>query len=244
MYSPPYGRIAFDSYRRRDVYFGGQFTNATAFWDGAVWTLLATNPPLPSSRFNHTLAYDSARHAAVLVGGENDSFGTPQLVGNETWELMAVDSPVINEQPTSQFRNAGDTAVFNVFAIGPAGTTLSYTWHHGPAILLDGGRFSGAATSSLQITGVTAADAGPYTVEVSCACGTLSSQPAFLTLDARLQIFPVGDSAVLIWSNPNAVLAQADSVTGPWTPVPAASSPFVISLAASAEFFRLQPANP
>jgi hypothetical protein len=245
----PYdGRIVFDSYRRRDVYFGGQtggpVTNTTAFWDGNGWTLLPTNAPGPSPRYNQAMAYDSARHAVVMLGGQNDTFGNPQLVGNETWELLEADTPLINEQPASQFRNLGETAVFNVVAAGPAGATLAYTWHHGPAILIDGGRFSGAASSTLKIAKVTAADAGDYKVDVSSDCGTVTSGPAFLTLSAKLQLFPAGDSATLIWAVPSAVLQQADSVTGPWSPAQGAGSPFVVSIAGSAKFFRLGPPGP
>ena len=59
--------------RRREVYFGGGLnglalpTNATAFWDGQNWTLLPTNPPLPSPRLFPAMTYDSARHATEGV---------------------------------------------------------------------------------------------------------------------------------------------------------------------------------
>ena len=144
---PANGAMVFDSYRRRDVYFGGQIygtsvpTNTTAFWDGSNWTILSNSVTMPSPRFFHAMAYDSARNATVMMGGENDdTHGTDQLVGNETWELMALDTPVINQQPASQYHNLGDTAVFSVSAIGPPGAaTLTYTWHDGPVILVDGG---------------------------------------------------------------------------------------------------------
>jgi hypothetical protein len=248
--APSYARMVFDSYRRREVYFGGGAngsalpTNSTAFWDGHIWTMFPTNPPLPSPRLFAAMAYDSARHATVMMGGQIYVNGGPQLVGNETWELMALDLPVINQQPASQFRNPGDTAVFEVAALGPAGTTLSYTWHYGPATLLEGGRYSGATTSSLHISNVTAADVGAYRVEVSCSCGTVTSRPAFLTLGAPLQIFRTGDAGVLIWGFPDAVLQQADSIAGPWATVPGAASPFTVSLASSAKFFRLAQASP
>ena len=114
----------------------------------------------------------------------------------------------------------------------------------GRAILLDGGSYSGATTASLNIANVTDTDTGRYAVDVSCACGTVTSQPAFLTLGAPLQIFPAGERATLIWSAPNAVLQQADTVLGPWTEASGASSPFSISLAASARYFRLRSTSP
>ena len=90
-----------------------------------------------------------------MLGGEIYVNGAQQLAGNETWELVALDTPVINGQPASQYRKPGDAALFNVAAVGPAGTTLTYPWHHGPAILLDGGRYSGATTASLSIADLT-----------------------------------------------------------------------------------------
>jgi hypothetical protein len=43
-----------------------------------------------------------------------------------------------------------------------------------------------------------------------------------------------------MWTAPNAVLEQADRVTGPWTPVSGPISPFPISTAIPARFFRLR----
>lgn len=248
MNAPSYARMVFDSYRRREVYFGGGTdglagaTNTTAFWDGQNWTLLPTTPPLPSPRLRPAMAYDSARHVTVMMGGEIDGNGSFQLVGNKTWELVELDTPLINEQPASQFRKPGDTAIFNVVALGPPGTALSYTWHHGPAILLDDGPYSGATTATLRITNVSAADAGPYQVDVSTTCGTVTSALAFLALgNAPVEIFPAGESATLIWSDSTAVLEQADSPAGPWSVVQGATSPFVVTVAGSAKFFRLMP---
>ena len=244
--SPTYGGMVSDSYRRREVYFGGdpygsvQPTNTTAFWNGAAWTLLTSNELLPASRNYPAMAYDSSRHAVVMMGGENIIAGVQQQIANETWELLGLDTPLINVQPASQSHAPGDSVTFYVVAIGPAGATLSYAWYHGPTLLLDGGRIAGAATATLRLANVTAADAGAYTVQVSCSCGTTVSTPAFLAFGTRLQVFVSGANATLIWSNSTATLEQADSVMGPWTQVPGAASPFVVSTAGSAKFFRLQ----
>jgi hypothetical protein len=248
--APSYARMVFDSYKRRDVYFGGGAvpflvaTNVTALWDGHDWTLTATNAPLPSPRLRHAMAYDSTRHATVMLGGETLGNSSFQVVGNETWELLEFDTPLINEQPASQYRPAGATAFFNVNAMGSAGATLSYTWHHGLAILTDGRRYSGTASPTLRVTSISQADEGSYSVDVSSDCGTITSLPAFLTLNPGLQAFSGGGVITLVWGDPSAVLEQAPAITGPWSAVPGATSPFVISASGRAAFYRLRPNGP
>jgi len=250
--SPYYGAMVFDSYRRRDVFFGGiDFTTAassmTASWDGSNWRILPTTPdaPPPPARLNHAMAYDSLRHAVVMFGGETDLNSRPphKLTAGETWELIAVDTPLINEHPASQYRPAGDTAVFTVTAAGPPGSVLKYRWYHGNDIIAAdaGGHFDGLTSATLKILGVRAADAGSYYAVVSGDCGDTKTLPAILTLEPKLQIFPAGDITTLVWSDPSVVLEQADTVAGPWTLVPGATSPFSPAVVAGLKFFRIRP---
>jgi hypothetical protein len=249
---PISGGMAFDSYQRRVFYFGGNMygtispTNSTFIWDGAAWTLMPTNAVMPSPRAYPAVAYDSNRHAFVTFGGQTNSSELPQdVVANETWELLAADTPIINQQPASQFHNPGETAVFTVAAVTPDGSPPSYSWLRSTNFLAEGGRYSGTASATLQITDVNPGDAGAYSVDVSCNCGTVTSQPAFLTLTALLQIFVIApNTAQLTWSAPGYFLEQATSLEGPWTAVPGASSPFTVAVAGSAKFFRLSQAGP
>src|SRR5262249_25718441 len=48
--------------------------------------------------------------------------------------------------------------------------------------LTDGGEISGSTNSTLMLTGVSAADAGSYMVTVTTSEGSVSSQPAVLTV--------------------------------------------------------------
>lgn len=232
-----YGDLAFDSYRRRSVWFGGQFgapSGETGFFDGQSWSVLTYNPTPPAPRFNQAMAYDAGRHATVMFGGETGA----QHFNGQTWELIALDVPLINDQPASQYRQAGETAAFTVTARGPAGLTLNFQWHRNGAPLADGGRVSGAQTPTLNIAQVSPSDAGAYTVEMRNACGVTTSLPAILTLNAGLEIFNAADTVTLIWSDPGVVLQQADTVDGPWTVVPGATSPFHPAVG-PAKFFRL-----
>jgi hypothetical protein len=198
------------------------------------------SPSTPTGRYQHAMAFDSARHATVLQGGRY----LADPVGNDTWELLDVDTPLINEQPASQYRLSGDTAVFNVAAVGPTGTSLKYDWFFGAVPLTDGGRFSGAHSPTLTIANVTAADAGQYQARISNDCATIYSSPAVLTTDPRLQIFSSVNSITLVWASSSAVLQEADSLVGPWTPVPGATSPFDVAAQGVGKFFRLAPTGP
>jgi hypothetical protein len=87
--------MAYDSARRVTVLFGGSFydfvTNTgTLFsdtweWNGTCWVLRApaTSPP---GRWEHTMAYDSARGVTVLFGGRAVSDAGEELLLADTWE--------------------------------------------------------------------------------------------------------------------------------------------------------------
>lgn len=90
-----YGDLTYDLHRRRSVWFGGRNgtpSNRTGFFDGQEWDVLLTSPKLPSGRYETALAYDAARRAIVLFGGETANL---QFTG-ETWELITLDVPLIS----------------------------------------------------------------------------------------------------------------------------------------------------
>jgi hypothetical protein len=152
---------------------------------------------------------------------------------------------MINQQPVSQVQKTGEMATFSVTAVTPSGTTAHYSWFKGSQPLADGGRVSGSSTPHLQITDLIAADAGLYSVNVACGCGVAQSRPALLTFDSKLQFLNADGTLTLVWNAPgNIILQQADNVTGPWTPMPGATSPFTISGASAAKFYRLSPVGP
>jgi hypothetical protein len=201
---------------------------------------LARSPSFPTGRDQFAMAFDSARRAAVVMGGFYNGPGLNPLNGSDTWELMYLDTPLINDQPPSQYCAPGDTAVFKVNAIAPYGSTLTYQWYFGAIPLNESGRISGTHSPTLRVANVTPADAGQYQALISAACGTIYTTPAILTTDPRLQIFtPELGSAQLVWSAANLVLQQADFPGGPWTTVPGATSPFDLSLQGPSTFFRL-----
>jgi hypothetical protein len=226
-----WGGFDFDKNRRRSTWFGGFQSathNKTGFFDGKEWTLLTNSMPPPPARVLPAMAYDSDRRAHVMFGGSLTYGGSSAT--NDTWELIAMDLPLINEQPASQYQVAGASATFNASAVAP--TFLAYQWHH------NGTPISGATASTFTIPNVQPADAGEYSVLVSSACGATRSRPALLTLNPSLQIFTSANTALLIWKpDPSVVLESADAVTGPWTTINQPPNPFTIG-GGPAKFFR------
>jgi len=229
------GGFDFDANRRRSTWFGGiqiGTVDHTAFFDGKEWTLLGNSPATPARRVLPAMAYDADRRAHVMFGGSL-TYGGSQSATNDTWELIAVDVPLINEHPASQYRPPGGTATFTVQAVGPG--PLAYQWHRGSTPL------PGENAATLTIADVRAADAGSYHVLVSNDCGTRQSHAAILTLDPRLQIFSSANTTSLIWTpEPNLVLESAPSLNGPWITVPNPPIPLIIGAAGPAKFFRLR----
>src|SRR5688572_9859294 len=109
------GGFDFDASRRRSTWFGGLQIgthNKIGFFDGREWTLLTNNTPPPAPRVFPAMAYDSDRHVHVMFGG-SPAYGAGGGT-NDTWELIAMDLPLINEHPASQYRVAGEAATFSV----------------------------------------------------------------------------------------------------------------------------------
>ncbi len=223
---------AFDANRRRGILFGGYQGNPhnkTALFDGKQWTLLTDSPTNPAPRGDVAMTYDSRRGVAVMFGGSLTGGGATGAT-NDTWELIAMDVPLINEQPASQYRVAGETATFSVSAVSPSFRT--YQWYHGDTPI------PGATASTFTIPSVQPEDAGDYSVLVSNPCGATRSHPAILTLNPSLQIFFSANTMTLIWKpDPAVVMEAADNVAGPWTTVSDPPNPFPIG-GGPAKFFR------
>lgn len=83
-------------------------------------------------------------------------------------------APSITAQPTDQTVTVGGSAAFSVAAVGTA--PLSYQWR------FDGVAIPGANGPGYTVTDVRQAQAGRYTVVVSNAAGSVTSDPATLTV--------------------------------------------------------------
>jgi len=85
-------------------------------------------------------------------------------------------APSIQTQPQSQTVTAGKTAQFSVTASGRPSPT--YSWSFNGTVI------SGATSATYSIGSVQSSNAGAYTVTVSNSLGSVTSNPATLTVNA------------------------------------------------------------
>ncbi len=128
---------------------------------------------------------------------------------------LVTAQPTVATLPASQVRLAGQAAIFTAALSGSPPAACQ--WYKDGVALTDDSRISGAATASLTVSGLTAADAGHYTVEVGNCAGTALSDPAVLT--------------VLPAAPPGRVLAWGDDTFGQST-VPTAANSGVVAVSA------------
>ena len=89
-------------------------------------------------------------------------------------------APTITSSPAAATVIAGRTASFTGTASGM--TPIGYFWLKNNSSVVNGGTISGANTATLTITGVTANDAGNYSLLASNLLGTATSSAAALTV--------------------------------------------------------------
>jgi YVTN family beta-propeller protein len=96
---------------------------------------------------------------------------------------------VFIQQPSSQTIASGSTVVFSVSA---AGVPATYQWSLNGAPLADGASgsatISGSAGPALVISGATLANAGTYTCAATNSTGTVTSNPAQLTVSSTTDV--------------------------------------------------------
>ncbi len=113
---------------------------------------------------------------ALATYDSGGTYGTP--VGKTATVLFgnAATAPTITTQPVSATVTAGTGVTFTVAASGTG--TLSYQWKKA------GSAISGATSASYTIASIQSADAGSYTVTVTNAVGSTTSNAAVLTINA------------------------------------------------------------
>ena len=123
--------------------------------------------------------------------GNDDGLAIDDLSIAFTLMTAVTNPPAIDPrgQPQSRTNNAGTAATLSVVA---SGTAPTYQWQLNGAPLFDGFNLSGTATPTLTISNVLEIDAGTYTVVVANDAGSVTSDPAVLTvLDPAVSTQPV-----------------------------------------------------
>jgi hypothetical protein len=177
--SDRYGHAAvYDPVGHRMIVFGGQGSTgmrqdawSLPLWkSGASWKQLQPLGTIPGERSFPAYGYDAGSGRVYVFGG-----GTPveDRARFDTWTLTlnSCPPPFITSQPVAATQPFGTTVTFSVTATGAVG----YRWQKSGVPLSDGGRISGALTSSLSIAGFQASDVASYRVQVFGACDTVFS---------------------------------------------------------------------
>ena len=127
-----------------------------------------------SAAFAFTVAYPVGLTSATITS----VFGLRPATGSRLTitpsPVVFGGPPVIATAPTSQIASAGSNVTFSVTATGTA--PLAYEWRK------DGVAVTGATNAILTLSGITAANAGSYTANVTNAFGSATSAVATLTL--------------------------------------------------------------
>lgn len=128
---------------------------------------------------------DSGALLSVVVG---NAAGSVTAGAARLTVTAAATAPTITVQPQSVTVLAGRTASFSVTASGS--TPLSYQWYR------DGTALSGATQAGYTTPVLAYTDGATYTVVVSNVAGSVTSQPAVLTVSPRVvQVSAGGDHA-------------------------------------------------
>jgi len=116
---------------------------------------------------------DLASYSVVVSNANNNWVASSNAI------LLVAFAPSIATQPASQRVLAGSTAALSVSVLGPG--PMTYQWRKDGTNLVDGGEFSGSATSSLSVSNLQAGDMGNYSVVVTNANGSATSSNALVT---------------------------------------------------------------
>jgi uncharacterized repeat protein (TIGR03803 family) len=151
-----------------------------AYGAGTVFQIAPTGGLATLAQFD---GFTGSEPSAALIQGKDGSlYGTTATGGaNEDgviFRLTISGSLQITGQPADQSVAAGATAFFTVATFGAA--PVSYQWQEFGINLTNGNGISGANTATLAISNVTSSDAAYYSVVVSNAINSVTSDAAFL----------------------------------------------------------------
>lgn len=105
---------------------------------------------------------------------------TPKAISTGATLNVGATTSIVS-QPTSKIACTGTSTVF---VCNATGGTITYKWQKDDVDLVDGGNISGSSTSTLDISNVSAGDAGSYVCIVSSLCSsTINSTAATLTVN-------------------------------------------------------------
>jgi uncharacterized repeat protein (TIGR03803 family) len=132
-----------------------------------------------------TITNASSTNVALYSVIVSNAYGA--VVSDDAFLELLLSPPQITSQPVSQNLVQGETAFFNVQAVGDL--PLSFQWRLNGTNLSDGGQISGSLSNTLAIASVTPTNAGNYSVVVRNGIGPVTSAAAALSV---LPVSPPG----------------------------------------------------
>ena len=148
------------------------------------------------------VAFDAADNIYLTSGGADRlrvyslGLSTTAITANDatatngTFQFNAsTNFPVVIVQPSGQSVLAGLNTGFTVTASGSP--PLSYQWRFNGSNLVDNPQFTGSLSNTLELAGAQTSNAGPYTVVVSNAYGSVTSQVATLSVTIPSNQVPI-----------------------------------------------------
>jgi len=243
------GGIAYDTYRREVIYWGGDGYDQTSLWrwTGSHWQRDPMDE-LVGFHINTASAYDERRQALVQFGGRY-SGSQRELWGqfSRTFERVLADEPVLLRAPIVLNDPATNLLFLRIVAAGAP--PLTYEWQRDGVRISEAFPYQGTTNDTLALDRVLASDTGLYRCVVRGRCGetfspniTVSGQVMGTQMLQAIQAPVTGQLGLrLTWESPTSVLEEAVSLRGPWIPIPDATSPYEIQPSGRDYFFRLAP---
>ena len=179
---------------------------------------LSVNGTAPFSyywRFNGT-NLPSATNAtyAITSVATNDAGNYSVIINNSAGSVTSsIVALTVLLSPTNQVKAATSNTTFTATVFNPVGMT--FQWQRDGTNLATGGKYSGATSNTLTITGVTSNEAAIYSVLVSNLTGSVTSSNAALTViyPPIITTHPIGQRLVL---GKNIVLNVSAAGTAPF----------------------------
>jgi len=152
-----------------------------------LYPLIGTNAFNDITTGSNGISINGSIQYSATVGYDLcTGIGTPNMT-NLVVALGGILPPTITSQPQSTTTTAGSSFSFSVTATG--GGTLSYQWY------LNGSAVSNQTSSTYFNGSATAGNAGSYTVVVSNAAGSVTSNAATLTVNGAAAAAPAPASS-------------------------------------------------
>ena len=182
------------------------------------------------------VVYDAGKRALLQFGGGYSFYNDPP----RTRVLAFSDNPVIFQNPIATNVFPGQAITLRAGVTGGGCGPLYYTWYHNGQAVPASARYTGIGTPTLGINSSQGSDNGTYQLVIGGASGDLSTTPVRVGVGPVLNWGFTTNSLRLRWTAPTAVLEEAPSPTGPWTPHPGWLSPMDIPTTGNdMRFFRL-----